>query len=170
MNKLACTLLASLAMTTSALADMPVYRDQQLLLPEGVVVTDQGVTYYGDIRLTANADGSFTLVEATRRNPAYVDDVDVLILESFPVQLRAVVSGHKSVPCVELEEPAVIRDGNTFTIVLAETPLDPLILCAQVLAPFEVTVALDATGLEAGTYTVVANGVETTFTLAVDNF
>jgi inhibitor of cysteine peptidase len=42
-------------------------------------------------------------------------------------------------------------------------------MCAQVLVPFEETIALDVAGLPAGAYTVVVNEVKTSFELAVDN-
>ena len=64
----------------------------------------------------------------------------------------------------------MIRSGNTFHVVLAETPLDPLALCMSLLAvtEFDVEVPLDLTGLAAGTYEVIVNGVRTSFVLGAD--
>jgi len=169
MNKLAYTLLAGLVLVNSARAEVPVYKDQELRIPGGVVVSASGAEYYGDIRFTTNPDGSFTLAEARARNLAYVNDVVVVIVETNPVQVSVVVSGDLSVPCVNLEQPGVYREGDTFHVVLAETPIDPLALCAQVLVEYEVEVPLNVLGLDAGTYTVDINGTEVEFTLDADN-
>jgi len=163
------TALATLLCASLAQAQVPVYMNHELLIPGGVVVTTSGPEYYGDIRLGANPDGTFALIEARERNAAYVDEVVAVIVETAPVQVSVVVTGDLSVPCVNLEQPGVYRDGTTFRVVLAETPLDPLALCAQVLASYEVEVPLDVTGLDAGTYTVDVNGTEITFTLDTDN-
>ncbi len=163
---------AALALTTvSAQAEVPVYRDQQLELPSAVVLTDAGAVYYGDVRFTTNADGSFTLVQAKRRKLAEVDAAVVAVDPTFPAQAEVTAGGFLSIACVALEEPAVVRDGNTFYVALAETPIDPLAICMPFVAftSFNVDVPLDLSGLEAGTYTVIVNGIETSFTLAEDN-
>ena len=79
MKTLARLLLATLTLAATAQAEVPVYRDQQLELPNGVVVTDAGTVYYGDIRFTANADGSFNLVQVQRRNLAQVASASVSV-------------------------------------------------------------------------------------------
>ncbi len=99
---------------------------------------------------------------------AYVDSVDVLIMESFPVQVRVVIKGNLPDACSEISDVNQTRAGSTFTIDLVVTR-DPLAKCAQVLMPFEQSVALDVAGLPAGTYTVEVEGVTTSFTLDVDN-
>jgi len=169
MKKFAYTLLAGFTLIGAAQAEVPVYKDQELFIPGGVVVSNSGREYYGDIRLVANTDGSFSLADARQRNLAYVNDIAVDILESNPVQVIVAVEGDLSVPCVNLEQPGVYRDDDTFHIVLAETPIDPLALCAQVLVSYEVEIELDVSGLDAGEYIVNVNGEETTFTLDADN-
>ena len=89
----------------------------------------------------------------------------VNIAESLPVQVSLFVTGNKSVPCVNLQTPAIFRDGSSFTIALAETSLGPAESCIAVLDPFETTIPLDITGLNSGTYTVNVNGVESSFSL-----
>ena len=42
---------------------------------------------------------------------------------------------------------------------------DPLVLCAQVMTPFELTMPLDVTGLSLGNYRVVVNDQEIDFDL-----
>jgi hypothetical protein len=59
-------------------------------------------------------------------------------------------------------------DSNTFQItVYTLSPADRG--CAQLTSPFETTIALPATDLSAGSYTVIANGVSAVFTLPVEN-
>jgi inhibitor of cysteine peptidase len=98
----------------------------------------------------------------------YVDSIDVLTLESFPVQVNAVVSGALPDPCTEITGATAQLNDSTFTVEITTTR-PPDAICAQVLAPFEVTVPLDVSGLPAGEYTVSAGEVQTTFNLAVDN-
>lgn len=169
MNKFAYTLLAGFTLIGAAQAQVPVYKDQELFIPGGVVVSNSGREYYGDIRLAANSDGTFSLADARPRNLAYVNAIAVDILESNPVQVIVTVEGDLSVPCVNLEQPGVYREGDTFHIVLAETPLDPLALCAQVLVEYEVEVELGVSGLDAGEYAVNVNGEAATFTLDAGN-
>lgn len=169
MSKLTYSLLAGLAFVSAAQAEVPVYMDQELYIPGGVLVTTSGHEYYGDIRLVTNTDGTFSLADAHQRDLAYVNDIAVTIQESEPVQVIVTVEGDLSDPCVNLEQPGVYRDDDTFHVVLAETPVDPLAQCAQVLVAYEVDVELDVSGLDAGEYTVSVNGEETTFTLDTDN-
>jgi inhibitor of cysteine peptidase len=97
-----------------------------------------------------------------------VESLDVLILESFPVQVHAVVRGSLADGCTTLDPATTTRQGNLFRIQLTtQRPAD--VMCTEALVPFEEVVALDVGGLPAGEYTVDANGVQATFVLAVDN-
>ena len=99
---------------------------------------------------------------------AGVESIEILILESFPVQVRAHVQGALSDACTRIGEVTQKRDGNTFEITITTArPKD--LMCAQVITPFEESIALDVAGLKAGTYTVNVNGVSEQFTLATDN-
>jgi hypothetical protein len=155
-----------LPLAASAHAEIPVYRDQQLTIPSGVVMTANGPVYYGDVRFTANQDGSFTLVDAKRRNLADVDAATVTV-DATAAAAEVSANGILSIACVALEEPAVVRDGNTFYVVLAETTMAPDAVCMSLVAytPFNANVALDLAGLEAGEYRVRVNGVERVFEL-----
>ncbi len=99
---------------------------------------------------------------------AFVESVDVMLLESFPLQVRVGVAGQLSDPCTTLGEPRVRRDGDTFRVELPTTR-DPAKVCAQVLVPFETTVPLDVHGLPKGTYTVDVEGTTASFTFDRDN-
>ncbi len=99
---------------------------------------------------------------------AMIDSVEVLILESFPVQVTVHVKGNLADACTTVDEVTTTRDGNTFNIEISTTrPAEQM--CAQVLTPFEENIPLDVKGLKKGTYTVNVNGVTATFELAADN-
>jgi len=99
---------------------------------------------------------------------ASVDEIDILILESFPIQINVIARGNLPDPCTEIYEINQEREGNTFFVsIKTYRPPGP---CIQVLAPFEETIPLEVYGLPAGTYTVDVNGVQDTFDLEVDNF
>jgi inhibitor of cysteine peptidase len=102
------------------------------------------------------------------RSEARVTEVSVKVLESFPVQVHAVVKGELNDGCSRLDSISQSREGNVFRIRLsAARPADAI--CIQRLVPFEETIPLEVRGLKAGEYKVVANGVEATFRLDVDN-
>lgn len=103
-----------------------------------------------------------------RGQTAIVDDLEILILESFPVQVNVVVSGNLPDGCTSLDEFDVEQEGNTFNIIIW-TIRAPEALCTLALVPFEESVPLDVEGLEAGEYTVIAQNQTATFTLDVDN-
>jgi len=98
---------------------------------------------------------------------ALVDEIDILILESFPVQINVIASGNLPDPCTEISEVLQEREGDTFFITI-KTYRSPG-FCIQVLAPFEEIIPLEVYGLPAGTYTVDVNGVQATFDLLIDN-
>jgi inhibitor of cysteine peptidase len=99
---------------------------------------------------------------------ATVEKIDILTLESFPVQVFIIASGYLPNPCTEIYQITQEREGNTFFITI-ETYCSQEV-CIQVIAPFEEVIPLDEVyGLPAGTYTVEVNGVQGTFGLEIDN-
>lgn len=101
---------------------------------------------------------------------AVVEEVEIMILESFPVQVRAVATGYLPDGCTEINENSttVERNGNTFYVNLRTMrPGDAL--CTEAIVPFEQTISLDVYGLDKGVYTVNINGIEETFELETDN-
>jgi inhibitor of cysteine peptidase len=103
-----------------------------------------------------------------RGQTAIVDDLEIMLLESFPVQVNAVVSGNLPDGCTNLDEFEVEQEGNTFNIIIW-TVREPEAVCTLALVPFEESVPLEVEGLEAGEYTVIAQSQSATFTLDVDN-
>jgi len=99
---------------------------------------------------------------------APVENIDILILESFPVQINVVARGNLPDGCTTIDEVIQERDGNTFRVTI--TTVRPVGMeCTEALVPFEKVIALDVYGLPAGVYTVDVNGVSGTFELTVDN-
>jgi hypothetical protein len=172
MNKLLpsfCLLILILRPLPSLVAQPAIYFDDVFTIPAVAIVGSDNPTFYTDIQLHNEGEEDIELFAAPPINLVYVDTVAINILESFPVQVRIMVTGNKSVPCVELQTPAITRKDNAFSVVLAETQLGPAESCIAVLDPFETSFALDVVGLAAGTYTVTVNGVVTSFVLAIDN-
>jgi hypothetical protein len=100
---------------------------------------------------------------------AVVESIEIQTLESFPVQVNAVIRGNlPDAGCTTIKSVDQVRDGNTFRITLVTTT-DPLALCAQALTPFEQVIPLDVKDLPPGTYIVNANGVEESFDLPAQN-
>jgi len=95
------------------------------------------------------------------RFPVYIDGVEILLLESWPVQVKAVIRGSLPTPCHTLAwnlgEPDA--DGRIVLTVFSTVDLDQV--CTQVLDPFEHTI--DVGSFTSGAYVLVVNGVEYPF-------
>ena len=99
---------------------------------------------------------------------APIDRIELLILESFPVQVQVRIKGYLRDSCTTLDHISQTRVGNLFQIhVITKRPTDEV--CAKLITWFEETVALEVYGLPAGTYTVDVNGMREMFTLDVEN-
>ena len=98
---------------------------------------------------------------------APVEEIEIVILESFPVQVQVIARGNLPDPCTEIFEVLQERKENTFFVAIKT--YRPPGFCIQVLAPFEEIIPLEVYGLPAGTYIVDVNGVQDTFDLEVDN-
>ncbi|MDX9953163.1 MAG: hypothetical protein RBT75_03670 [Anaerolineae bacterium] len=125
--------------------------------------------------LASGCRGIITDGEGTPATPvvtvegiAVVESVEVLLLESFPVQVRVLVRGDLPDGCTALGDWRVSREGDTFKVTLPTTRLAEA-LCTEALVPFEVSIPLEVAGLPAGTYGVEVNGVAASFTFDVDN-
>ncbi|MDY7042259.1 MAG: hypothetical protein SVX38_15490, partial [Chloroflexota bacterium] len=99
---------------------------------------------------------------------AQVENIEILILESFPVQINVGATGNLPDGCTTIDQIVQRREGNDFLVTITTVrPADAM--CTEALVPFEEVISLDVYGLPAGTYTVDVNGVTDTFSLDVDN-
>lgn len=93
----------------------------------------------------------------------FVESIEVLILESNPVQVQAVVRGQLADACTTVAGATVEAQGQTFVITLqTNRPADQM--CAQVLTPFEQVVPLDTPDPATGAYEVRVGDVVQSFT------
>ncbi len=107
-------------------------------------------------------DGDYTY------GTAGVESTEIMVLESFPVQIHVVVKGYLPDGCTEIDRAEAKRDGNTFTVTITtKRPKD--MMCTQAIVPYEKVVSLDVYGLKAGTYDVNVNSVADSFELSSDN-
>jgi hypothetical protein len=99
---------------------------------------------------------------------ANVDSIEILILESFPVQVNVRARGDLPDGCTSIDTVQTTKQGTTFAINIT-TVRQTGDLCTEALVPFEETISLEVLGLPAGTYSVNVNGINGSFTLQVDN-
>jgi LysM repeat protein len=128
--------------------------------------------YTIEVRATGSVPADFrltvTIPPAAGPSPgtgqAMIEGVEVRILESYPVQVQAVVRGKLPDACTSIERIEQVRESATFRIRIT-TARDPNQVCAQVLTSFEQICSLDVAGLPPGRYEVRVNDVATPFDL-----
>jgi hypothetical protein len=99
---------------------------------------------------------------------ASLEDIEIQPSESLPLQVHVVVRGYLSDGCTKIDRITQERTDNDFSITI--TTIRPADLnCIQVIVPFEETIPLDVTDLNAGVYTVTVNNMSDTFTLEAEN-
>ena len=79
--------------------------------------------------------------ENMQRGPAFVDKIDILAAESYPLQYRLELAGSLPTPChqlrISIQEPDT--SGNIYMEVYS---LDSGQMCTQVLQPFDAAIPL----------------------------
>ena len=97
-----------------------------------------------------------------------VEQVEVLVMKSFPVQVNLVVKGKLGDPCSMLGAIEKWREEETFYYLMRTMkPIDAK--CELEEKKFEEIVEVNVEELEVGRYVVNVNGVEEGFELARDN-
>ncbi len=100
---------------------------------------------------------------------ATVESIEIVIAESFPVQVFAILRGHLGDGCTKIA--GITSRGpvdSRFEIdITTQRPADTM--CTQALVPFQHNVPIEAYGLLAGDYEVVASDARAFFTLRQDN-
>jgi len=111
----------------------------------------------GEIRLGSeskapgsNDDGGMT------RGPVFIDEVELVVLESFPVQIELVIRGALPTPCASLEWSVEDPDAQGRIHVEAFSLQDPAIDCIQVLEEIEERLPIGS--YSEGSYGVWLNG------------
>ncbi len=101
--------------------------------------------------------------EGGMRAMTVIDQVEVIVLESFPMQLRLHVSGYQPDGC---ELPVMVeqrREGNAVYVEIFRD-LPPDMICPEIIVKYEDTIALEG-GFESGAYTINVNGFVVTVEL-----
>lgn len=90
----------------------------------------------------------------------YINSAQLLIMESYPVQVALIVTGDLPTPCHELRYHYEIQDfGDEKRVeVTMYSHADPEAICVQVLQPFEERISFDLQNAAEGTYLVYLNG------------
>jgi len=92
-----------------------------------------------------------------------VEAVDVVVLESFPYQLRAQVRGYLPDGCTRLDQISQGRAGSVITVTIT-TLRERDAICIQRIEVVERTIPLEG-GYLPGEYVLRVNGVERRFRL-----
>jgi hypothetical protein len=108
------------------------------------------------------ASCSAPLEPTTLVEPILIEQVDVLVLESFPPRANAHVRGIIGDGCSEIRSVTQSRSGNVTTVtILRERPRDAV--CTQIAKLYDQIISLEGT-FPPGRYEVIVNGFRRTFT------
>ena len=90
------------------------------------------------------------------RGAAFIESSNLLILESYPVQIVLALTGSLPTPCNELRVATNPPDSRNQIQVEVYSVIEPDQMCAEVLEPFELNVGLGS--FPSGHYSVWVNG------------
>lgn len=112
----------------------------------------------GEIRLGggSEAPGSEDADGGMTRGPVYIDETELVILESLPVQIEIVVRGALPTPCASLDWVVEDPDDEGRIYVEAFSLQDPALDCIQVLQELEERLPIGS--YSEGSYSVWLNG------------
>ena len=89
---------------------------------------------------------------------APIDSVEVLILESFPVQYRLLVVSGLPSACYSFSGYRLERTGDTIQVEITNSkPADSELVCAQVYSTSETSIPLGSEFQSGRTYTIEVN-------------
>jgi hypothetical protein len=86
----------------------------------------------------------------------YLDSAELLILESYPIQVNLYISGNLPTPCNELRVKVNDPDTNNRIYIEIYSVSNPDTMCVQVLQPFDTNISLGS--FSPGHYKVYLNG------------
>ncbi|MGA1823986.1 MAG: DUF333 domain-containing protein [bacterium] len=90
------------------------------------------------------------------RGNVYLNETDILLLESFPVQVKLLIKGYLPTPCNKLRVTVSKPDDRNRIDVSLYSLVDPETFCAQVLQSFDERVSLGS--FKQGSFSVWING------------
>jgi len=90
------------------------------------------------------------------RASAFMNSADLLLMESFPIQVAMILRGNLPTPCHNLRVVINAPDGDNNIDVATYSVTDPDKICVQVLQSFEASIPLGS--FPPGHYTVSVNG------------
>lgn len=137
----------------------PANSEEPVLTPESTQTPD-----IGGIPGTSNENGITSPLEPLpneedmARGNVFIDNMEVLILESFPIQAALQVAGSLPTPCHHLRADVNWSEGQSRVDVELYSLADPESICVQVLEPFDTNISLGS--FPEGEYTVWVNGEE----------
>jgi len=140
----------------------------QVITPHEAIITVE----QGEIK-TAIMDGKWDMVnqqmiddvEDIEITLAPIHEVEVVIMESFPVQVGVHIKGGLSDGCTTFHDAVVTREGDTVNIeVTVQRPGDAI--CTQVYGFFEKNLNLGSEFTAGTTYNLKVNDYTTTFEIS----
>ncbi len=102
-----------------------------------------------------------TPVPTPRNIPIQVDNVEVLIMESFPVRVSVRVQGALGDGCMSAGPVTQVRNGDTVEVTVMGTHSGAEV-CTMIMQMYDQTIALEG-DFPPGEYIVRVNGVERSF-------
>lgn len=90
------------------------------------------------------------------RGKAYLEGVQILVLESYPPQFKLDLKGSLPSPCHQLRVKVNPPDADRKIQVEVYSVANPGEICIMVLEPFQISVPIN--NLETGRYAVLVNG------------
>jgi inhibitor of cysteine peptidase len=118
---------------------------------------------------TTTKDPIITNNPTTSPNEAKVANIQIVIAESFPIQINVVATGHLPDNCTLIDQVTEELNNNTFIVKILTTSQPAGKNCTPVAQAFEEIIPLSVVGLKAGIYAVKVNGITDTFELGIDN-
>lgn len=140
------SLLTACAPTPTPLPDTPVDSEPPALTPG----PGDPVSPKTDDTIPRPAD------KALHRGTVYLDSVDLLTLESYPLQFSLALAGNLPTPCNHLRVAVSPPDAENKIMVNVYSVADPNAVCIQMLKPFDVSIPLGS--FPSGHYTLWVNG------------
>jgi len=94
--------------------------------------------------------------DALTRGEVFLDSTDILVMESYPVQIMLVLQGSLPTPCNNLRVDTNPPDKQNQIHIEVYSVIDPALACTQVLELFDANIPLGS--FPSGHYSVWVNG------------